>query len=142
MILLPIPKQCEEKEGSLTLASKFGVNCESARVSKYLYSFIEVGEEKENTQIVFSLNSDFECEEYELKVTEESISISGGDEEALFRGAQTLKQIILQAEEGKISCLEIKDDKPLYAQSTPHTVHPASLKKPVCLHRPAPVFFR
>ena len=87
MILLPIPKQYEEKEGSLILTSKFSVNCESARVSNYLNSFIEVSEEKENTQIIFSLNPDFECEEYELKVTENSIDITGGDEEALFRGA-------------------------------------------------------
>ncbi len=109
MILLPIPKQYEEKEGSLILTSKFSVNCESARVYNYLNSFIEVSEEKENTQIVFSLNPDFECEEYELKVTENSIDIAGGDEEALFRGAQTIKQIILQAEDNKIPCLEIKD---------------------------------
>ena len=109
MILLPIPKQYEEKEGSLILTSKFSVNCESARVSNYLNSFIEVSEEKENTQIVFSLNPDFECEEYELKVTENSIDIAGGDEEALFRGAQTIKQIILQSEDNKIPCLEIKD---------------------------------
>ncbi|MBQ2889069.1 MAG: family 20 glycosylhydrolase [Clostridia bacterium] len=107
MIILPIPKECEYKEGVYILPDKTGAACDSKRVLNYLSEFMRI--EGDNEGISFEINSELENEEYTLEITENAVYISGGDEEALFRASQTLKQIVLQAEDRKIPCVKISD---------------------------------
>ncbi|MBR2883290.1 MAG: hypothetical protein IKB93_00725, partial [Clostridia bacterium] len=93
MIILPIPKECEYKEGVYILPDKTGAACDSKRVLNYLSEFMRI--EGDNEGISFEINSELENEEYTLEITENAVYISGGDEEALFRASQTLKQIVL-----------------------------------------------
>lgn len=109
MILLPIPKECNYKESVYVIPGKMGVSCESARVLNYVSKFADVCALDENSAIIFRIDTALEGEEYTIEITENKIEITGGDEEALYRAAQTLKQIMLQAEDNKIPCLEIKD---------------------------------
>ena len=107
MIILPIPKECEYKEGVYILPDKAGAACDSKRVLNYLSEFMCM--EGDNEGISFEISSELENEEYTLEITENAVYISGGDEEALFRASQTLKQIVLQAEDRKIPCVKISD---------------------------------
>ena len=80
MILLPIPKEVEYKEGAYILSEKMNVSCSSERVINYLSDFIVA---QNNGEISFKLNGELENEEYTLEISESLINIEGGSEEAL-----------------------------------------------------------
>ena len=110
MLLFPVPKECEYKEGSYKLTKKLNINCDSERVKKYLNAFITTCEcENEKENIIFEISEKNENDEYSLEISGDGIYICGKDEEALFMAATTLKQIILQKENNKLPFLKIKD---------------------------------
>ena len=108
MILLPIPKSCEYKEGKYILPERMSVSSKSEKVYRYISKVYEIFS-AEKGDISFEVCKELESEEYVLEITEKAIEIKGGDEEALFRGAQTLKQIITQNENGEVPCVKIQD---------------------------------
>ncbi len=134
MILLPIPKKCEFKESKYVLSEKPKVFSESEKVFNYVSQFYEVVS-AEKGDISFKLCKELEKEEYILEVSEASIEIKGGDEEALFRGAQTLKQIILQNENGEIPCVEIQDKPDIERRGIMLDVSRGRIQKPEELKR-------
>jgi len=109
MLILPIPRKCEYKEGNYKLPEKVTVFCENEKVRRYLSAFFNVCSFEKNADIEFKTASGLKEEEYKLKITEEKITIEGGSDMALFRGAATLKQIILQAENRELPLTEIED---------------------------------
>lgn len=111
MILLPIPKMCEYKEETFLIPDNLRITCKSEKTKKYISQFL--GDFKlveDSSDITFKICKDLKNEEHIINISSEGIDVVGGSEEALFRASATLKQIILQSDNGEIPALTISDE--------------------------------
>jgi len=127
---IPQPKNIEWLDGKFFLSSKTIVNQNSEKLSDYFISQVKILTGLDITQnssagkIIFKIDSNLDKtnkEAYALNVSPEQIEITGASETGLFRGIQTLFQLIpSSAKENKkndiieIPCCKISD-KPVFS---------------------------
>jgi hexosaminidase len=126
--LIPYPQKVEWLDGNFLLSGTTSINCSSGKLKDYFVSriVVETGlnidlKSKNSTGckiilIIDSLGSNANKEAYELTVTTDTIKITAASEEGLFRGIQTLFQLIPADDKVKknnsnirISCCKIID---------------------------------
>lgn len=123
MILLPRPKKVEEKQGFYELGFQrmividkmiqengmtyAGILRDSLQKSTGIECAVSRGKRKTG-DIYLTFDKTLQEQEYRLQITEEGITIAGGDGTAVFYGVQTLSQLAAQYG-GVLPCVEIAD---------------------------------
>lgn len=105
MLILPIPKQFDVKEGHICVKDVFLKTENKACREKWGAFFGEEGE----TPICLYENTTLEKEGYILKTEQGHIRIEYSTQEGIFRAGTTLKQMLSQAEEDMLCEFEIYD---------------------------------
>ena len=135
MIIFPFPKEYNFKEEYYTLPERPSILCPSKKVLRYISEFMCSEPSQGDADIKFELDEALKKEEYKITMSENDIIIRGGDEEALFRGAQTLKQIVLQEENGKVQCINISDKPDIERRGIMLDVSRGRIQKPAEIKR-------
>jgi len=128
--LIPQPKNIEWLDGKFFLSSKTIVNQTSEKLSDYFISQVktltglDITQNSSSGKIVFKIESKLDetnKEAYALNVSPEKIEITGASETGLFRGIQTLFQLIPSSAKAnkknnivEIPCCKISD-KPVFS---------------------------
>lgn len=143
MILLPLPKKMEEKEGDLLLGlGTMIVMADSCPPGTLVYAQMLREEIKTWTGLELSVSRGTErkgdiclalCEQpgeekYRLMINEDGVRVLGGSLRALGWGVQTLRQIVRQSA-SLLPCLEIEDFPDLENRGFYHDVSRGRVQK-------------
>lgn len=127
MILLPVPRQVEEKDGALMLGMDTMIVMESGcPQGAYTYAkqlaeeakvygglSLEIGRGNwQEGDILLGMDASLRKQQYTLKITQEGACLRGGSLQALGYAVQTLRQILRQYG-GLLPCVEIVDEPDL-----------------------------
>jgi len=105
MFIVPNPQKIEIKEEKLSVKSiKIVSDC--SEIEKFI---LPISDDNAEIKAEFKKDNSLKEEHYKISVDKEGIHISYGEPEGAFRALATLKQIIAQIEDGKISFIEIDD---------------------------------
>ncbi len=126
--LIPFPKKAEFLKGNFLLSEKTFMKDNSGRLKSYFVSSMKTftglnlksKQTGSDNEIIFKIDKHFilsNKDSYSLSVTEKKIELSAKDEEGLFRGMQTLFQLIPASVKSKrdggpvdIHCCNILDE--------------------------------
>ena len=121
--LIPIPKNYKELKGGYSfdrdaVAVSFDKEIEEIKNIICEILKIEIVEPEENVDISFVYDAKANKNAYSLSITDSGVKVYASDYEGAFYALTTLRQLYkTDITDNKIlaaSCLEIKDDKPLY----------------------------
>lgn len=136
MILLPLPKQMEEKEGTLMLGMSTmivmdascpqGANVYARQLKEEIFTWagltVEIGRGTlRRGDILLTVDPDLGEHHYNLKIGEEGACLAGGSLNALGWAVQTLRQIVRQSA-GLLPCVEIEDEPDIKNRGFYHDV--------------------
>ena len=126
--LIPYPQKVEWLEGKFSLSNTTGLNCSSVKLKDYFVSRIKIltglnieskSQNSPGSKIIYiidSLENNSGKESYELTVSTDIIKVTAVTDEGLFRGMQTLFQLIPADDKAKknsdnisIPCCKIVD---------------------------------
>ena len=105
MFIIPHPKKIELREEKIK-ASSFFVNADCDEIYRFTNDFCD---ENSDVKINFEKAVDLKEEHYKIDISQDGIFVLYGDIEGAFRAFTTIKQVVSQAENEEISCLNIED---------------------------------
>ncbi|MFV0482591.1 MAG: beta-N-acetylhexosaminidase [Bacteroidales bacterium] len=117
--IVPAPQQVQMQKGSIQLKQEIGVSAQGKGLSEVVavfneelkkYTSFSAIESAEGVQVYLdlSLNSS-NSEAYALSITKKDIKITASSQAGAFYGLQSLLQIIINSDNGKLPCVEISD---------------------------------
>jgi hexosaminidase len=118
--VIPLPVKTEYLTGSFTPGKEIDIICNSEEITDQIDMFreflmeqdiedIHLLAEKDTVStgkeiiVNYNLSSDYPAEGYKLTVSPEKMELSASAPQGIFYGIQTIKQLIVQQPEGKIS---------------------------------------
>jgi hexosaminidase len=116
--LIPYPQSVEFLKGEFILNNKTVVKGDKQSfeyqfflksLNKNYHLDLSKNERGSGVNVVFLNVDKTKKADYEINITEESVSVMGKDNAGLFHGIQTLLQLIQNSKNGKIAALHIKD---------------------------------
>ena len=110
--IIPKPKKIVFYEDTINI-NETALRCEDSSILGYLQYIGNMGEADSGTQIEFCRTENLYNEQYEIRGQGDKITVNYGTAEGAFRAVMTLKQVLDQAEQGKISGFWIKDEPDL-----------------------------
>lgn len=136
MILLPLPKQMEEKEGTLMLEMSTMIVADTScpqgiytyakmlkdEISAWAGLSLDIGRgTARKGDILLSLDSSLDEQQYRLKIEEDGVCLVGGSLNSLGWAVQTLRQIVRQ-HAGLLPRLHIEDEPDMKNRGYYHDV--------------------
>lgn len=112
-ILVPKPVFVEDKQGTFKFSNNLKIkeNVSFSTVIEYLNEQFNLNGKDE--KLYFSLNSNFEKEQYKLEINRDEILIEAGGDKGVFAAMQTVRQLLI-SNEGILPCCII-EDKPKFS---------------------------
>ncbi|MFV0506715.1 MAG: beta-N-acetylhexosaminidase [Bacteroidales bacterium] len=122
--IIPMPQNVAVQKGFIQLDKEINICAQGQGLSELVavfnqglrqYTSLTAVESNNNAQVLLSLSlNSSNPEEYTMEITNDIISIKAASQAGAFYGLQSLLQMIVSSDNGKLACVEI-NDYPLYS---------------------------